>query len=176
MRRFRLWVAVGVCGLLAGAACNGLESHECTEIGCGDGVGVNILPVGGIWSAGAYRLELSLDDLSGSCDFSVPEDLPDPRSATSLTCLDGASVWLQQVFECHSVTEGGGVSESCQPIANQYELTLSTFGKPTTLRLVLTRDGEELISENRELSYTESRPNGPDCEPVCQQAQVDLTF
>jgi hypothetical protein len=177
MRWFRIWLAVGACSLLQGAACNVLEGHSCTEIGCGEGVGVNVRPVGGTWPAGAYRLELGLDDVAGTCDFTVPEDLPAMRgSATSLTCLDGATLLLQQIFDCRSISEGGAVSQTCEPVADQYELTLSAFGTPTTLTLVLTRDGEELVSENRELTYTESRPNGPDCEPVCRQAQAELSF
>jgi hypothetical protein len=42
--------------------------------------------------------------------------------------------------------------------------------------LTLSRDGEEVLAEDRDLVYVESRPNGPDCEPVCRQAHLDLTF
>ncbi len=176
MRGFRIWLVAGACALLQGAACNVLESHSCTEIGCANGVGLSILPAGGSWPAGAYQLDLGLDDLAGTCDFSVPEDLPAGGSATSFTCIEGVTIMLQQVFVCRSISEGGAVSQSCEPVADQYELTLSAFGEPTTLTLVLSRDAEELLSENRALTYTESRPNGPDCEPLCRQAQLELTF
>ena len=41
MRWFRIWLVAGACALLQGAACNVLESHSCTEIGCANGVGVS---------------------------------------------------------------------------------------------------------------------------------------
>lgn len=175
MQWFRSWVVVGACAVLNGAACN-LGSHSCTEIGCAGGVFVRVTPQGGIWQPGTYALELSLDDDRSECEISIPDDLPARGAVTSVPCGEGIDVMLQQLAECTETRSGDSVSQSCEPIPGQYELRFFAFQEPDRLRLTLNRDGAELLSEDRRLTYAESRPNGPDCEPVCRQAQVKLAF
>lgn len=174
MRRSRSWLLVAACASLNGAACE-LE-HSCTEIGCADNVSVRVGPLDQPWPEGDYQLEVALDDLSGSCAFSLPDDLPARGSVTSISCLEGVELGIQQLYECSSRREGDAVSQSCEPLAGRYELTLSAYATPEQLSLTLSRDGTQLLSEERELSYATTRPNGPECSPECRQAEVELTF
>jgi len=52
------------------------------------------------------------------------------------------------------------------------ELSLNTA--PKTIAVDLTLDGALILSESSTPSYVESQPNGPDCGPICRQANVDL--
>jgi hypothetical protein len=88
MRWCPIWLAVGAYGLLQGAACNVLESHSCSEIGCAGGVSIGITH-SGAWPPGTYQLAITLDDVSGDCDLAIPDDLSIRSSVASYSCLDG---------------------------------------------------------------------------------------
>ncbi|HEX2880085.1 MAG TPA: hypothetical protein VHO25_11200 [Polyangiaceae bacterium] len=173
------WSKSGLLVLAASTSFNsaGCEfGTSCTELGCSDNVSVRVTPRDQAWQEGEYQLALTLDDLTGTCNFTLPDDLPPRGSSSSIPCLDEVEIGIQQLAECTTGDEGGNISQSCQPIPDRHELTISAYAKPTQLSLTLSRDGAQLINESRTLSYITSRPNGPDCEPECDQAQVDLTF
>ncbi len=45
---------------------------------------------------------------------------------------------------------------------------------PAQVRIVVRRDGVEVSAQELAPKYTDSRPNGPQCEPVCHQASAEL--
>lgn len=157
MARLGHWV-VGVAALLLnGTACD--LGHSCTEIGCASGVSVTLAQGSGAWSEGEYALEVMLDDEKAPCAFAVPGDVPAPGSSTDLDC--GTGIMAQLV--------------SRSSAANDFEVQLDAYSTPKTLTVELSHDGAEILSTSPPLHYTESQPNGPDCEPVCRNAQVELT-
>ena len=155
--------------LLNGAACE--VGHSCTDIGCGDGVSIVVSPESNVWQEGSYTVELELDGSRRSCNFSIPADLPPTGSVTSLECG-----LLEQLAECTSVRQGDAVSQSCSPIPNQHRLVLDAQGQPASVTVTLKRDDAVLLSHEDEFRYVETRPNGPDCGPVCRNATVQATF
>lgn len=173
------WSKSGLLVLAASTSFNsaGCEfGTSCTEMGCADNVSVRVTAGDQAWSDGEYQFALTLDDLTGTCNFTLPDALPPRGSISSIPCLDGVDIGIQQLAECTTHQEGDSISQSCQPIPDRYELTISAYATPTQLSLTLSRDGAQLISESRALSYVTTRPNGPDCEPECRQAQLDFTF
>jgi hypothetical protein len=159
---------------LNGAGCE-LGAHDCTDIGCADNASLRITSDAD-WAAGSYRLDLSLDEREGSVEFALPDDLPPRGSVTWLKGIEGVDIGLQEVAECTSVRHGDAISQSCQPIPNRYELTIGTLGTPARFSVALARDAETVVEESGELAYRESRPNGPECGPVCSSAEVELAF
>lgn len=157
-----------------GAACE--IGHDCTDIGCADSVSVRVTTLDQPWPEGDYQLEVTLDDLSGVCEFSLPNDLPARGSVTSIRCLEGVEIGIEQLYECVTLREGDGVSQSCEPIPDRHEVTLRAYGTPAQLSLTLTLDDSQLLDKSRTLTYAVMRPNGPECEPECRQAEVELTF
>jgi hypothetical protein len=65
-------------------------------------------------------------------------------------------------------------SQSCTPIPDQYYLEVWLEGTPATADVVLARDGTGLIDESVSFEYNASRPNGPECDPLCHQAAYEL--
>lgn len=157
MARLGYWV-VGVAALLqSGTACD--DTHSCTLVGCVNGVSVTLGTGSGAWQEGEYAVELSLDDEQVSCAFAVPEDSPVTGSSTTLDCGPGITALLM----------------SRGSTANDFDVQLSSYSEPKTLTVSLSHDGAEILSSSPPVVYIESQPNGPDCEPVCRQARVELT-
>jgi hypothetical protein len=90
-------------------------------------------------------------------------------------------IWIAQ---CTEQRTGDAVSQSstqtqtpnthCEPIHGAWLLTAGFYGVAESLRVTVQRDGSTLLDRTLQLEYKESRPNGPDCEPTCLQANVEL--
>jgi hypothetical protein len=132
-------------------------------------------PASGEWAPGAYQLYLTLDGTERRCAFNVPADLPAPRTARSL-CDPALPLYLQPETICTEHRERDAVSQSCTPIPDRYSASLTLYGTPSALRVVLERDGTAILDESSTLQYQSERPNGPGCEPLCRQARTNLKF
>ena len=110
------------------------------------------------------------------CTLRLPADLPPRGSAATPQCGIGSMALLQQDAECTEMRSGDAVSQSCTPLEGRFALSLSIQGTPAAFDLELRRDGQVLVDERIDLEYESSRPNGPDCEPLCRQAHVERTF
>jgi hypothetical protein len=136
--------------LVAALVCNGAAcdfSQTCTDVGCETGLTLSVRRASGTWADGDYVLAAGTE----RCNFSIPRDLPAVGSITRPGCDGGTQAQLGN---------------------SGLELSLSTT--PKTLAVSLTRDRSVILSETSTPRYQESQPNGPDCGPVCRQADVDL--
>jgi hypothetical protein len=61
-------------------------------------------------------------------------------------------------------------------LAGQSRLEVNTPGTPETLAVRVERDGQSVLDHDQKPKYEGTRPNGPDCEPVCEQSHVQLTL
>ena len=161
--------------LLGSGSCTELLGTSCTEIGCADQASLTLRPASGEWTAGAYELSLTVDGTERRCAFNVPADLPEPRNGRSL-CEQALAMYIQPETTCTEHRYRDAVSQSCTPIPDRYSASLTLYGTPSALTVVLERDGTTILDESSTLHYQSERPNGPDCEPLCQQASVNLEF
>lgn len=158
------------------ASCDAF-GHSCTEIGCSDQLSLTLRPNDSAWSDGTYELAITVDDEERTCSFDVPADLPGLGSVAEIRCMPAPSmVWLQQDSTCMETRTNDAVSQTCTPIPGRFTLQTSFDGTPESIAIELERDGRALLSESREPSYSAFQPNGPDCGPGCQQAEIALTF
>ncbi|HEY3496371.1 MAG TPA: hypothetical protein VGK73_16840, partial [Polyangiaceae bacterium] len=128
----------------------------------------------GEWEAGEYTLSLSFDGVTHECAFSVPDNLPSQGSVDMLDCSPRLDAYLQQEVTCVEHNDDDSSSLSCTPVPDQYYLNAWFYGTPSSVDVALARGGDELIEETQALTYEESRPNGPECEPLCRQASVEI--
>jgi hypothetical protein len=166
--------------LLWGSACSALsftEQHVCTLIGCGDGVSISLRPTDGFWPDGDYTFALVVDGQTQSCIANVPKDLPQNGNIAEFACSPkDRSVYWTQDTSCQEQRDGNSVSQTCALIPNRFTANTNVSGTPAVFSVSLERDGVELIGQTVSPTYKESRPNGPECGPVCRQAKVELTF
>jgi hypothetical protein len=159
---------------LAVAGCEGI-THSCTLIGCLDGLGIEVRSGQGGLADGRYALDLTAQQ-AHACTFTVPDDLPARGSAHQVECTPELDVLLQGASVCMEQRRGNAVSESCTPVAGQFVLQARVQGTPRSVELRVDRDGTTLFAQTLTPAYETTHPNGPDCEPECRVASLEVTL
>lgn len=175
-QRRLLQYAVAVASI-ATSAC-GPFVHQCTEIGCGDGASLTLRPPGGAWADGSYTFTATVNKTRHVCAFDFSGGAP-LEAAQPLACeapISGLGASLVQDSECREERSQDAVSQICDRIPGSYTLQFYVGGTPPSLGVELMRDGAALIQQSVDLTYEAHRPNGPSCEPECQQANAAMTF
>lgn len=132
--------------------------RACTQIGCQDGLVVQVRPAEA-WPHGEYRFDIEHDGARVVCTGTLP--LP-PCELRALRC-DAPQP---------SIVESGCALE---PAAHAFgDVVFSTT--PSTVAVVVRHDGKLVGSGRWSPVYQQSQPNGPGCEPVCTNATVELTL
>lgn len=134
-------------------------NQACTEIGCQNGL--HLTWPQGSWKSGTYSVEVTLDGTKVTCEGRLPLAACD--SGPTFKCSPGASV---------RVGESG-----CALPAAQHGLSgIDIESSPAQVKIAVRRDGVEVSAQDLTPTYTDSRPNGPQCEPVCHQASAALVL
>ncbi len=142
------------------AACGPAEKLDpgdraCTAMGCIDGFYVTVTS-SGAWKAGEYVVTVVADGVTTKCSMTFP------LTSSSRSDCSGAGVQV-------------GLSGSLLPEAQQSISSIALSSTPASVAIAITRDGVSLASSVFTPSYKTSRPNGPDCEPICTSASDTLT-
>jgi len=170
-----LVAALGVCSL--GWACEDeLGSHSCTDVGCVGGISLRIQS-DDAWPAGSYRLVLEQPGWARECEFELPlEERSDGRTAAAeLRCTPALELAVAQDSACRQTS--APMIGNCVPVPNHYHVEGFITDELTgDLSVRLERAGVTLVDESRPLSYTEFRPNGPECGPVCEGSNLDVVL
>jgi hypothetical protein len=141
-------------------------ASACTEMGCEDGFSLDLIRVGGDgarqspWPPGAYRFVAAIDGEEAVCEGSLPLSRCD--AGPTLTC-HGAAM---------EIAESG-----CALDPSQHGFASIRFGSGLvrSVSLRVERDGAVVAEGNYTPTYQTVHPNGPRCEPRCQQAGDALT-
>ncbi|HSA19948.1 MAG TPA: hypothetical protein P5076_00755 [Myxococcota bacterium] len=129
---------------------------------CGVPLEVKVEHAGG-WPAGAYILEVDQDGVVGSCEFSSP-----PACEGWQPVCNPVRGWELDLDDC------------IEPYTGQtLRIAFGGWGapEPASVTVRVSLDGVEIGAETFVPTYERFRPNGPDCDPVCQRADpVTLTL
>lgn len=142
------------------------ETSVCTEIGCVDTYTLTIATPDDALPRGTYEFALVVDGRAARC--SVVWSAPVFGEA-STPCGDGIMLTvgnLSSIQEIHN--SDGSVSASVVRHPSRFATTVTLLGAPQHIEATFERDDAEIARARFMPSYTESRPNGPDCAPVCQ--------
>ena len=136
----------------------------CTEVGCEDGVSVDLGPLA---TRFADKLPLAVHlCIDSVCDDAIVASAADCHRAMTggpsgpvpplvILCVPGANGGVAMDA---SVT-GAGLSSGSHVVAVA----------------IKGADGAALFTHAETVALSESRPNGPTCEPVCRQGHVAMT-
>jgi hypothetical protein len=135
---------------LSGCGAGGAPPNDpisCTLIGCSDGVSIEIVAAGGAVPPGQYVVTV---DSGGT----------------------------QREHRCRLPSSGGTVSCSTTPLIffADGKMSIEVAGIPTILTVTVAVDGTTRATQELRPAYTAHRPNGPECEPVCQRALATVTL
>lgn len=133
--------------------------RPCTEIGCSDGVDITL--VARRWKLGAYRFYLDTGNQQVDCTGKLP--LAPCSSGPSLQCLD--NVTGKPVTNVTIGESGCALGPEAQGFSG-----IHIADTPATVVLEITRDGALVGADKFAVRYQTVQPNGPECGPVCRQA------
>lgn len=141
----RLSLILGLTGL---AACE--IPLMCTEVGCQDGLFVDLQPTQPLWD-GTWRVAAEGDTLQAACSFTVVDGRIDER-------LDEEGCAM-----LYEVSGDDGIS---------LDWMLTT--QDPEVELAIAHEGVELVHEVVEPAYETIAPNGEACGPICTSASVSV--
>jgi hypothetical protein len=145
-------------GMMAALGAAGCSTKVCTDIGCLNGFTATAQRADGSFASGTHRVEILADGVTWMCTFTFPlETLPGGGTATP-TCPQGLYINVVETSPGHFV-EG---------------ITLANT--PAQVHVWQYVDDAPILDAAAAPTYTESRPNGPECEPVCRQASASWTM
>lgn len=157
--------------LVSAIACSSSAPNEpppaCTLIGCEDGLRVTLQPDSG-WPAGDYRFFITADGARTTCRGALP--LPPCASGRALACEPAGVVTI--------------VESGCALPASAHGFAQIAFDPPLQPGLVdiaierTSDEGDVVVVAEAHLTpdFRSVQPNGPDCPPVCTQAQAVMAL
>jgi hypothetical protein len=132
----------------------GCLTKFCSEIGCASSFHVNF--TGATGKPGSYQVDVVADGVPSTCQVVLPW-----TCETQLTCSAAELPWKWMLSGCAL----GPDRESVGGIMFRDQL-------PQTVDVIVRRDDVVVGQGSARPVYAESRPNGPDCEPVCRSAPL----
>lgn len=143
--------------VMAGFSGKALAERACTEIGCTNGLMLNVDP-DYEWKWGFYEFSFLMEGRSVFCKGQLPLK----------KCEDGPS------FRCSSDIVQIGESGCALPESAHGISMIQINDAPRRLLIRVKRGGENVITRTLMPEYKELLPNGPGCGPVCTSASYNL--
>lgn len=151
-----MWARVACFILGIGIGAQGCEARSCTDAGCASGVSIAVgsaqpLPTG------LYTVTVLLDGVATTCRRTLPEtnDPTTPCDSRDMTFYFGESF--------AALPPGSVISD----------LYIEISGTPRRIELEIAHDESVVSSESFTPEYVTHAPNGEDCPPVCQNADLE---
>ena len=161
----------------AAAACSGGDSKPkgCTLIGCADNFSASVQRADGSLPDGAHRIEVLVDGTTLKCAFTLP--LATPQNGGGVPACDaGLNVTIVPAQICIETQGSSGTSVTCNPLPGKFVETVTLLGTPGQVHMWQYVDDAPILDIAVAPQYQDSRPNGPECPPVCRQASVAWTL
>ena len=146
------------------------STKGCTEIGCIDQFSATIEAASASLPPGAHRMDVTADGTTLSCTFSVPVEPLPAGGLPAPACSPGLMLFVGPAVTCTTVQSGTAQGQRCDPIPDRVQERLSVAGTPTTITVTQWAGATMIFQQTATPTYQLSRPNGPECEPICRQA------
>lgn len=151
----------------AATSCGIIDSQSCTEIGCRDGASIQLLTADG--SQRSYVVTLLVDGKEVTC---TTPSVSGPTGSASEPCSSSdVTIDHEPLTDCTETRTADAISQSCTP-NGKFAQTIHIQGTPSRVVVSLTEPMDAFHERTFELLYETSTPNGPECGPVCHQANV----
>jgi len=171
MQRWFVFAVVLIAPLGACGDSSDDEPLACTDVGCSDGVHLEVREARDAWPAGDYTVEISAGGDSHRCTATLPNPSPWTAESTTFKCdRTSLSASFRPTQGCDDERDGGTDGVTCGVLA------LEVPGTPSSVQVQIDRDGQSILDESVQPKYREMRPNGEGCEPVCERSSAELTL
>lgn len=154
-----------------GGSSDGGTTRACTEIGCYDAATITTKLSAAGAPLGTHSFALEIDGTPQTCTVEFASETEMAQGQ----CTGDASLMFGPAMQGKEETMDGVVSYTEEPIPGEFRWLLTLPGQPAKVHVIHTSAGATILDQTASLVYTEHRPNGPDCEPVCKSASVEWT-
>jgi hypothetical protein len=137
---------------------------ECPLSQCSDGASLILRSSEGTWAAGDYTFTITAADQIVTCTATASDDLAEGLSDPSCS-VESTSDGEAHPPHATSVTD--------RDAAGRSYFTSTIHAAPSLMAVNVQRDGEELLSEERSLQYSDHYPHGEECGS-CRVASLEL--
>jgi hypothetical protein len=160
---------VALLALIAlASSCGIIDGQACTAVGCIDGATIELRTSDG--TQRTYEVTLLIDGREVTC---ATPALADATSFSTAECSEPRiSIDHGPLVDCTETRSADAVSQSCQP-NGKFAQTINLRETPARVVVTLTDASNATFQHSFDLQYVTSRPNGPDCEPTCHQADAE---
>ena len=163
--------ALGVLG-----ASSGCRTKACSTIGCQAQFSATITGTNGAFPSGTHKIDVTADGTLFSCSFAFPlQTLPSGGTA-STGCLVGLTVDVIPATSCATKSTDAADTSQCTAIPGQFVEQITVTGMPVQVRVQQSVDGTAVLDKTAIPSYQAVQPNGPGCDPICEQATESWTL
>jgi hypothetical protein len=169
-----LGVAIFALTVSAGEGCTvgSVGSRFCTLVDCSDETAVTLHTVSGTWAPGMYSVEVVAGPLANACTFAVTAPMSDPEQISCSTMA--IPVTFEPFSVCTSDDDAGSWIDTCQGVPVAFHLLLSVPSTSPRITIAVARDGQPVGGGILVPQYHTVQPNGPGCDPTCQEAAGDM--
>jgi hypothetical protein len=145
------------------------KPRACTEMACFDAASITTLLSAAGAPLGTHSFALEIDGAAQTCTVEFTREL----ETVHVQCSGGASLSFGPAMQGEETSMDGVVSYTEVPIPGEFVWQLTIEGQPAKIHVVHTHAGSTILDQTAELTYTDHRPNGEGCEPVCKAAAVE---
>ncbi|APR82689.1 Hypothetical protein A7982_08038 [Minicystis rosea] len=132
--------------------------RSCTEANCMNGLGIFLSPEP--LEAGIYAVTVAAGSQSATCEVTFPHPPCDTKAS-----------------RCSGTLPLMALESSCElPKDKQIFPKMGVAAAPKEVRVTVTRGKTKLADKKVKPAYQEFRPNGPNCNPVCQFGKVEIPW
>ena len=155
------------------AGCNSSpfgSSMVCTTRGCLNQFTATVSVASSAVPAGTHTIDVTADGISLSCTFAFP---PENGATVGAQCPIGLTVDVQPATVCTTTYTDAAKTERCDPVPGQFMELISVMGAPASVHVQQSVGGAVILDQSATPTYQSTQPNGPGCDPICQQAGAD---
>lgn len=143
--------------------------RACTEMACHDSATITTKLSAAGAPLGTHAFALEIDGVAKTCtvEFVAETETADGK------CSDGVQLVFGPAMQGKELAMDGVVGYTEEPIPGEFRWALTMEGQPAQVHVIHTHEGRTIVDQSASLIYSEYRPNGAGCEPVCHNAQAN---
>jgi hypothetical protein len=160
---------VGVGGSADGGEGGNQPNRICTLACCFDAftatVRAGLVP----FPAGVHVVDVTADTVTQSCMFTFPAERLTPGALIQQRCAPSLTISVEALCPAPNIV-------SCAPSLIKNVETIMVDGTPAQVHVRQTVSGNLILDQSATPAYVPFQPNGPGCDPICQEATAAWTL
>ena len=148
----------------------------CSTVGCQAQFHATVTRPDGTFPSGIHKIDVTADGTLFTCTFTFPLEILPSGGTADPSCPVGLTVDVVPATSCTTNSTDAADTLQCTAIPGRFVELITVAGIPVHVRVQQSVDGNAVLDETALPSYQPIQPNGPGCEPICQQATQSWTL